>query len=81
MSNEVFCPNCGRRAAREGNKLICEFCDAEFSVNKTEKKVVAEGKIASIEKRVYALEQRFAGRMNPDTEKPEPTKESNDEAI
>lgn len=69
---KVNCPNCLRPAIKEGNKIICETCDATFAFTRTGgAKVVEVGRLDSIEERIDRIEDLLPGQ-EPDPAKLEP---------
>ena len=73
MSNEkkvISCPNCGHPAVKEGNKIVCEKCDATFTLTRTGAAKVADvGRIQTIEDRLDKIESVLPGQ------EPEPPQE------
>ncbi len=73
MSNEkkkIPCPNCGKEAEKEGNKIVCETCDATFSLTRTGAARVADvGRFQTIEDRLDKIESVLPGQ------EPEPPQE------
>jgi uncharacterized Zn finger protein (UPF0148 family) len=51
-----YCPNCGSPAIAEGRKIICEACDAVYTVTQDGAKVETLGPFADHEKRIRDLE-------------------------
>lgn len=79
MSEKINCPNCLGQAIKEGNKIICETCDATFTVTKTGSAKVKEiGRLDNIEQRLDRVESLLPGeepdpaKLEPDPEKTEP---------
>ena len=69
---KVSCPNCLGPAIKEGNKIICETCDAEFTFTKTGgAKVTKLGPIEDHEQRIKKLESLIPGQ-EPDPAKLDP---------
>lgn len=68
---QTNCPNCLGQAIKEGNKIICETCDATFTFNKTGGAKVKEiGRLDNIEKRLDQHDNLLQGLL-PEPE-PEP---------
>ena len=70
----ISCPNCDGKAVKEGNKIICDTCDATFTLTRTGAAKVADvGRFQTIEDRLDKIESTYvAGRVpDPDPE-PEP---------
>jgi len=68
------CPNCLGPAIKEGNKIICEICDATFTFTKTGgTKVKDLGRLNSIEERLDRVESLLPGQEpDPAKLKPDP---------
>lgn len=67
---KIVCPNCGARAIKEGNKIVCEDCDATYSFKKTGgAKVLDIGRLESVEKRLDRVESLLPGQ-DPDPADP-----------
>lgn len=63
---KIVCPNCGARAIKEGNKIVCEDCDATYSFKKTGgAKVLDIGRLESIEERLNRVESLLPGDPDP----------------
>jgi len=71
---KVSCPNCLGHASKEGNKIICEVCDATFTFKKTGGAKVQEiGRLDSIEERLEHVESLLPGQEpDPDELEPDP---------
>lgn len=66
-TKKIVCPNCLGEAIKEGNKIICETCDATFTFTKTgAAKVENVGRLDSLEKRVDRIETFIPGQ-EPDS--------------
>jgi len=84
MSDEkkiIACPNCGGQAVKEGNKIVCEGCDATFSITRTGAAKVADvGRIQAIEDRMDKIESLLPGQepepVPPLEQEPSETDES-----
>lgn len=78
---EIYCPNClGQHAIKEGNKIICETCDATFTLTKTGgAKLKQIGRLDDIEKRLDHVESLLPGQ-EPEPE-PEPDNEPEEPSI
>lgn len=78
MSEEpkkISCPNCAGIASKEGNKIICEACDATFTITKTGGARVKEiGRLDSIEERLERVEGLFTQEPDPKELEPDPKK-------
>lgn len=79
MSNGVnnkpkpaYCPNCSSPAVKTGNTIICEKCDAVFTITKQGTKVKSIGSIEDHENRLAALEQK-TGLKQETAPEPEPS--------
>ena len=71
---KINCPNCLGPAIKEGNKIICEVCDATFTFSKTGGAKVKEiGMLNELKKRIDRLESLLPGQ------EPEPEPKQNDE--
>jgi len=69
---KISCPNCLGPASKEGNKIICEVCDATFTFKKTGGAKVQEiGRLDSIEERLDRVEDLLPGQ-EPGPAEPEP---------
>lgn len=68
----AFCPNCSKPALKTGNEIVCENCDAVFTITKTGAKVKSIGPIEDHEDRIAALEQK-TGIIQEPAPAPEPT--------
>jgi len=70
---QIICPNCQGQAIKEGNKIICETCDATFTFSKTGGAKVKEiGRLDNIEKRLDHIESILPGQEpEPPEDKPE----------
>jgi len=69
---KISCPNCLGVASKEGNKIICETCDATFTLTKTGGAKVQEiGRLDSIEERLDRVENLLPGQ-EPDPAESEP---------
>ena len=79
MSEEpkkISCPNCLGEAMKEGNKIICETCDAIFTYTKTGGAKVKEiGRLDNIEKRLDQHDNLLQGLIP----EPEPEPKTDDE--
>ena len=73
-TKKLTCPNCLGPAIKEGNKIVCEKCDATFTVTKTgSAKVVELGRLDSIEDRLDRVESRLPGdEPDPANLEPDP---------
>lgn len=70
---KISCPNCTGIATREGNKIICETCDATFTITKTGGAKVKEiGRLDSIENRLDRVEGLFSQEPDPKKLEPDP---------
>jgi len=65
IPEEAFCPNCGRRAEREGKVITCEHCDAEFKIEPGGARPKTIGRLDDHENRLAALEAEKAGKPKP----------------
>lgn len=73
-TKQINCPNCLEPAIKEGNKIICEACDATFTITRTGGAKVKEiGKLNDHEERISHLESLLSGQ------EPEPEPKQNDE--
>ncbi len=76
MSNEkkkIPCPNCGGEAEKEGNKIVCEKCDATFTLTRTGAARVADvGRFQTIEDRLDKIESNLPGQEPEPDPEPEP---------
>ncbi len=55
----AYCPNCHKPAIRQGNEIICETCDATFTITKKDgAKVKQIGRIEQVEQDVAALKAK-----------------------
>lgn len=60
---QTNCPNCLGQAIKEGNKIICETCDATFTFTKTGGAKLKEiGKLNDHEERISHLESLLPGQ-------------------
>lgn len=77
-SKQVSCPNCLGPAIKEGNKIICEACDATFTITRTGGAKVKEiGKLNDHEGRIIRLESLLLGQEPaPEPKKPDEPEES-----
>lgn len=72
QTKEAYCPNCQKPSIREGNKIICERCDATFTIIKTGgAKVKDIGRLNSLEDRMDRVESLLPGQ-EPEPEPDEP---------
>ena len=76
---KTVCPNCQGEAIKEGNKIICEKCDATFTITRTGSAKVKEiGRLDSLEKRLDRVESILPvhepdpAKLEPDPAKLEP---------
>jgi len=70
---KVSCPNCSAIAIKEGNKIICEVCDATFTITKTGGAKLKEiGKLNDHEERISRLESLSPEEPDPATLEPDP---------
>jgi len=73
----INCPNCLGQAIKEGNKIICETCDATFTYTKTGGAKLKEiGRLDNIEKRMDRIESLLPGQEpepEPDDKPEEPS--------
>ena len=61
-----FCPNCGKAAEKNGNKIICAECDAEFLITQDKTaRVEKTGVITDLQNRVSALEGNKPAEPEP----------------
>ena len=72
---EIYCPNCGQLAIKEGNEITCEHCDVVFTITRKEgAKVKQLGSIEDHEKRISLLESRNPPEPEPvEHDEPEET--------
>ena len=71
---QTNCPNCLGPAIKEGNKIICENCDATFTFTKTGGAKVKEiGRLDNLEKRLDRVESLLP------SQEPEPESKPKDE--
>lgn len=76
-STKTVCPNCLGEAIREGNKIICETCDATFTFTKTGGARLKEiGRLDSIEQRLNRVESLLPGEELESKESDEPEESS-----
>lgn len=76
-SKKVFCPNCLGEAIKEGNKIICQVCDATFTFTKTgAAKVEKIGRLDSLEKRVDRIETFIPGQEPDSSDNDDPEEHS-----
>jgi len=74
---KIACPNCQADASIEGNKIICEWCDATFSLTRTGAAKVADvGRLQTIEDRLDKIESNLPGQ---EPEPVPPTEQNPDE--
>lgn len=67
----VYCPNCQQPAIRQGNEIICEKCDATYTITKKDgAKVKQVGRIEQVEQDIATLKTKVFG--NDDEPEPEP---------
>lgn len=72
----AFCPSCQQPAIRQGNEVICETCDATFTITKKEgAKVKRIGRIEQIERDVAEIRAQVFDQ-EPE---PEPAPDSDDD--
>jgi len=65
-AKKPLCPNCQQPAIREGNKIICEACDATYIITKEQgAKVDKTGELADIKQRLAQLERIVAAVKLP----------------
>jgi len=69
-----YCPNCGKPAIKEGNKITCEECDAVFRVTQDGARLEKTGVIKDHERRIAQLE----GRLKPETQSESDESEEDD---
>lgn len=73
-SKKIVCPNCLGPAIKEGNKIICENCDATFTFTKTSgAKLETIGRLEAVEKRLDRIDSLLPG------EEPEVSEETSDD--
>lgn len=73
---KTSCPNCLGPAIKEGNKIICENCDATFTYTKTGGAKVKEiGRLENLEKRMEHVESLLPGQEPDPVESDEPEEE------
>ena len=77
----IACPNCGGPAEKEGNKIVCERCDATFSLTRTGAAKVADvGRFQTIEDRLDKIESNLPGQepepVPPTVQEPDETDQS-----
>ena len=74
MSEEpkkVNCPNCSSIAIMEGNKIICENCDATFTITKTGgARLKRIGRLDDIEQRLDRVESLLPGEEQQSDDQP-----------
>lgn len=76
-TKKIVCPNCGARAIKDGNKIVCESCDATYSFKKTGgAKVLDIGRLDSIESRLSHVESLLPGQDPDPAEPDEPEEDS-----
>ena len=76
-TKKVICPNCYGPAIKEGNKIVCETCDATFTFTKTgAAKVQDIGRLNALEKRVDRLDSLLPGQEPESKEPGEPEEPS-----
>ena len=69
---KISCPNCSGIAIKEGNKIICESCDATFTYTKTGGAKLKEiGRLDNIEKRLDRVESLLPGQEPEPEPKPD----------
>ena len=79
---EINCPNCLSPAIKEGNKIICETCDATFTFNKTGgAKVLEIGRLDSLTKRMDAIESLILPHESKPESEPKQTDEPEESSI
>lgn len=77
---QTNCPNCLEPAIKEGNKIICETCDATFTFTRTGGAKVKEiGRLDNLEKRMDRVENLLPGQ-EPEPE-PGPKDEPEESSI
>ena len=80
-SKKTSCPSCLGQAIKEGNKIICETCDATFTFTKTGGAKVKEiGRLNSLEERMDRFESLLPDQ-ELDTAKLEPDPAANETSI
>lgn len=80
MAEKAPCPNCLELAEKTGNKIVCEACDATFTVTKTgPAKVDKLGWKEGIEERVKRAEDQIAELLGGDDPEPEGQEETEPE--
>lgn len=72
---KISCPGCAGIAVKEGDKIICETCDATFTITKTGGAKLKEiGRLDNIEKRLDHVESLLPGQEpEPVEDEPEET--------
>jgi len=71
-STKTVCPNCQGEAIKEGNKVICEKCDATFTITRTGGARLKEiGRMDDIEQRLDRLDELFPVEEPQQDDKPE----------
>lgn len=79
MAEKAYCPNCGRRAERDGKTINCEDCDAEFTIEAGAAKPKSLGRLDDHEKRLAALEAATKPAVVLETIKADDDKEDDKE--
>ena len=79
-TTKIVCPNCQGEAVKEGNKIICETCDATFTFTKTGgAKLKAIGRLDDIEQRLDRVESLLPGEEPQSVE--DPIEETQEQSI
>jgi len=85
MSDEkkiIDCPNCGGKAVKDGNKIICDSCDATFTITRTGAAKVADvGRFQTIEDRLDKIESVLPGQEPEPPQQNQPGNNGNDSLL
>ena len=79
---KISCPCCSGIAIKDGNKVICENCDATFEITKVGGAKLKEiGRLDSIEERLDRVESLLPGQEpDPANLEPDPAENEPDPA-
>lgn len=81
-SKKATCPNCLGEAIKEGNKIICEICDATFTFTKTGGARIKEiGRLNALEERMERTENLLQGLLPEPAPEPKPGDEPEEPPI
>ena len=78
----AHCPNCGKPAEKNGNKITCVECDATFTITQDKTaRVEKTGVITDLQNRVSALEGNKPAEPDPaeDLDDQEPAADLDDQ--